>query len=115
MPHTLKPLTDATLEHAVKSAPRPLLVEFSARWCPPCRAIEPHLVAIAGSRTDVDVVTVDADDNADAAARLGVRSLPTLLLFDGGRVVAQLVGAQSRARLDAWLDDHVRAAAARVA
>ena len=100
----MKQLNDSTVESAIRDAQRPVLLELGAGWCPPCRALEPHLVALARERIDIEVATLDVDDNPDTAARLGVRALPTLVLFVDGRVAAQLVGAQSRARLDAWID-----------
>ena len=108
MTSTLRALTDANFNDAINTATKPLLVECGAQWCPPCRVIEPHLAAIAESRSDVEIVTLDADDNTDVCARYGVRSLPTLLLFDRGRVVAQIVGAMPRVKIEAWIDAHVR-------
>ena len=107
MTKALRQLDDTNVERALADAQRPLLLEVGARWCPPCRAIEPHLAAIAVERADVDVATLDSDDNQVTSAKFGVRALPTLLLFVHGRVVAQVVGAQSRGKLDAWLDAHL--------
>mgnify|MGYP001555512214 CR=1 FL=1 len=99
-------ITDETFE-AAKAKAHVLLLELSARWCPPCRAIEPHLHALEAERGDVVFATVDVDDNPDTAAKLGVRAMPTMLLFVDGAVVAHLVGAQPKAKLAAWIDAHV--------
>src|SRR6476661_6361817 len=98
-------LTDDTFE-AAKTKAHVMLLELSALWCPPCRAIEPHLHALENERVDVEFATMDVDDNPDTAAKLGVRAMPTMLLFVDGTVVAQLVGAHPKAKLAAWLDAH---------
>ena len=83
----------------------PLLVDFTAAWCPPCRAIAPHVHALADAYAGrARVGTCDADDNQKLVADLDVRSLPTVLVFREGRVVGQLVGAAPRARLESLLD-----------
>lgn len=83
----------------------PVLLDFGAVWCPPCRAIDPHIKAVASKYADRLVVgKVDADSNPDASARFDVRSLPTLLLFKRGQVVGQIVGAVPRARIEALIE-----------
>lgn len=106
MASTLPTLNDETFAAALRDADRPLLVEFTAAWCPPCHAMVPILEAIARARADITIVTVDVDDARGVASTWGVRAMPTLMLFQKGRPVAQLVGAQSRARLEAWLEEH---------
>ena len=107
MASPIQSLTDATFAQAIRDATRPVLVDFGARWCPPCKAMLPSLEAIARERADVVVVAIDVDDAPGVAGTFGVRAMPTLLLFRVGQPVAQLVGGQSRARLDAWLDVHL--------
>lgn len=106
MKNTIATLDDSTFDRTLAAAGKPALVEFGATWCPPCRAIEPHLAAIAAARDDIALYSVDADDSPDLSARFGVRALPTLVILDvrAGRVLAQLVGAQPRAKLDQWID-----------
>lgn len=95
-------ITDHDFADRVLRADRPTLVDFHAVWCAPCRVITPHLEAVARSHAGaLDVVKVDVDGNPELAARYDVRNLPTMLLFKGGQVVGQLVGAVPRARIDA--------------
>jgi thioredoxin 1 len=80
-------------------------VDFTAAWCAPCRVIVPHLEAVAARYEGrLRVAKCDADENPALAARYEVRGLPTLLLFKGGEVVGQLVGAVPRPRIEALVD-----------
>ena len=98
-------VTAATFDAAVLGANRPVLVEFGAAWCPPCRVIGPVLSALATDRAEVFVVAVlDAVISPEIHARYGVLGLPTMILFSGGAPVMQVVGARSRARLEAEID-----------
>jgi len=101
---TLAVTTD-TFDKAVLAATRPVLVEFGAAWCPPCRVIGPVLSALAADRAaDFDVAVLDADSSPEIPARYGVLGLPTMILFSGGSPVMQVVGARSRTRLEAEID-----------
>jgi thioredoxin 1 len=91
---------DATLAASV-----PVLIDFTAVWCPPCRAIAPHVEAVAAKYGDrLRVAKCDSDGNPALSARFDVRSLPTLLLFKDGQVVGQIVGAVPRARIEALIE-----------
>jgi len=95
-------VTDLNFDQHILAAPVPALVDFSAVWCPPCRAIAPHVTALADKLEGrLRVGHCDVDGSPRLAERFEVRSLPTLLLFVGGRVVGQLVGAAPRARIEA--------------
>jgi thioredoxin 1 len=99
---TLLEITGANFEAEALASPLPVLIDFTAAWCPPCRAIAPHVEAIAAAYAGrLRVGTCDVDSDPDLAAKLDVRSMPTLLVFKDGRVVGQLVGAAPRAKLEA--------------
>lgn len=96
-------ITDANFD-ALAQAPLPVLIDFTAAWCAPCRAIAPHVAAIAREYAGrLTVGTCDTDCNAELAARLDVRAMPTLMLFKAGQVVGQIVGAVPRTKIDALL------------
>ena len=95
----------AALDRVIADAEVPLLVDFYADWCGPCRIMTPVLDAIARDRAgEVLVAKVDTDRHPDAAMRFGVRGIPTLIAFSGGREVARQVGAVPRGTLDAILE-----------
>ena len=94
-------ITDTNFDELAQS-PLPVLIDFTAAWCAPCRAIAPHIAAIARDYDGrLTVATCDVDSNAALAARLDVRAMPTLLLFRGGQVIGQIVGAVPRAKIEA--------------
>jgi thioredoxin 1 len=88
----------------VLEAEEPVLVDFTAAWCAPCRIMAPVLRELAGDRTDLRVVEVDVDAQPELAARYAVLSMPTFVLFRGGIEVQRLVGARPRRKLERELD-----------
>jgi thioredoxin 1 len=100
--------TDGSFDADVVNAERPVLVDFWAEWCGPCKMIAPLLEAIATDYKDrLQVVKLNIDENPQTAPKYNIRSIPTLLLFKDGTVAAQQVGAVSRAQLAAFLDQHI--------
>ena len=96
----LATLTDATFDEALIAADRPVLVDFAAEWCPPCRMLEPVLKALAAESGDrLSIVHVDVDQSPGLSARFSVMAMPTLVLFVHGTERRRFVGARSKAQL----------------
>ena len=93
-------LTDATFPEKVLAAPRPVLVDFTAEWCGPCRAMAPAVENIAAEYAgEVDVLTVDVDANPEICSRQGIQAVPTFLIFNKGEVVHTTMDVVSRSKL----------------
>jgi len=104
-------VTDQSFATDVLGSERPVLVDFWAEWCGPCRMIGPALEEIAGELGDkVIVAKLNIDENPDTPSRYGVRGIPTMLLFKGGQPVAQKVGAAPRSQIQQWLEASLDAA-----
>jgi thioredoxin 1 len=99
-------VTDTDFDTEVLGADRPVLVEFTADWCGPCRQLAPVLSAIAKQEAArLKVLQIDADTNPETVTRYGVLSMPTLMVFDAGEPVKSLVGARPKRRLLQELED----------
>ena len=93
-------VTDASFEAEVLKNPRPVIVEYWAEWCGPCRMVAPVLDAIAADQADrVDLVKINVDENPITSQKFGVLHVPTVTVFSGGKVVSQVIGARSKAAL----------------
>jgi thioredoxin 1 len=104
--------TDATFADDVLASPVPVLVDFTADWCPPCRMVEPVLQQIATDEAGrLAVVSLDVDTNPQVTARYGVMSMPTLALFVNGEMVTRSVGARPRTVILRDLEPHLKARA----
>jgi len=103
--------TDAAFDQDVLKSSQPVLVDFWAEWCGPCRQMGPTIDQIATEYAGrVKVGKVDVDSNIQTAGRYQIRGIPTLLVFKGGKVVEQKVGAVGKAEVKKMLDAHVEAA-----
>src|ERR1700744_1970740 len=101
----LQTVTDSDFAARVLEADRPVVVDFWAAWCPPCRTMAPILDALAAERPDVLFVTIDADANQQTLVERQVLSMPTFLVFRDGVEILRLVGSRPKHRLSAELDE----------
>lgn len=100
-----KQITDASFDADVLKADGPVLVDFWAEWCGPCKMIGPSLEELSEELGEkVTIAKLNIDDNPDASGRYGVRGIPTMILFKGGAPAATKVGAEPKGRLKAWLE-----------
>lgn len=97
-------VTDATFESEVLASSKPIMVDFWAEWCGPCRAVSPILDQIATEHSDkIEVVKLNVDDNPDTAMKYQITSIPTMKVFRGGEVVKTVIGAKPKPALEADL------------
>src|ERR1700704_4535406 len=104
MAGTLMQVTDINFDAEVIEADGPVLVDFWAPWCGPCRVVAPVLEEIASEREDLRIVKLNVDENQQTAATFQVLSIPTMILFKGGQAVKTVVGAYPKKKIEAELD-----------
>ena len=108
MSEHIKHVSDASFESDVLKSDKPVLVDYWAAWCGPCKMIAPILEEVAVQYADkLTIVKINVDDNPDVPAQYGIRGIPTLMLFKNGTAAATKVGALSKAQLTAFLDSAI--------
>ncbi|HEU4767851.1 MAG TPA: thioredoxin [Pyrinomonadaceae bacterium] len=112
MSEFVKEVSDSSFESDVLGSSKPVLVDFWAQWCTPCRMLAPTVEAVAERfRDSADVVKLNVDDNPSTAQRYGIKGIPTLILFREGKEVERVVGATSKESITRMIDKYVTAAA----
>lgn len=104
----IKHLSDASFEADVLQAGTPVLVDYWAEWCGPCKMIAPILDEVAGTyEGKLQIAKMNVDENREVPAKFGIRGIPTLMLFKDGQLAATKVGAMSKAQLTAFIDQQL--------
>jgi thioredoxin 2 len=115
LPREPTPLDERGFEATVSRSDAPIVVDFWAEWCGPCRTMAPQFAQAARERADLRFVKVDTDRAQALSGRLGIRSVPTIAVFHRGREIARRAGAVASGPLLSWVDDALRAHAGRSA
>ena len=104
----IKHTSDASFDTDVLKSDKPVLVDYWAEWCGPCKAIAPILDEVSKDYDGrLQIAKMNVDENRDVPAKFGIRGIPTLMLFKGGQLAATKVGALSKAQLTAFIDTHL--------
>jgi thioredoxin 1 len=102
------PVTDATFDAEVRKSDLPVVVDFWAEWCGPCKMIGPALEELSNEMAGkVKIVKVNVDENPNSPAQMGVRGIPALFLFKGGQPVSNKIGAAPKAALQSWIESAI--------
>lgn len=101
----IKHVTESTFRQEVEASKIPVLVDFYAEWCGPCKMVQPELEALAASRDDVLVAKVNVDENNHLAERFSVSSIPCMILFKDGEVKKTIIGYRTKQQLEAIINE----------
>jgi thioredoxin 1 len=105
-------VSDASFQNDVLGSGKPVVVDFWAEWCGPCRMIAPALDEIAAELKDrVTIAKINIDENPNVPTKYGVRGVPTLMIFSGGQVAATKVGALPKSKIKEWIESSIQASA----
>ena len=108
MSEAIKHITDDSFDSDVVKSTKPVLLDFWAEWCGPCKMIAPILEEVAKEYGDkIQIAKINVDENQEIPAKFGIRGIPTLILFKNGEIAAQKVGALAKSQLTAFLDSHL--------
>jgi thioredoxin 1 len=108
MSELIKHISDASFDDDVLKSGTPVLVDYWAEWCGPCRAIAPALEELAAKyEGKVQIVKLNVDENGATASKYGIRGIPTLSIFKGGEVVQSLSGARPKSEMSAFIEAHI--------
>ena len=109
MSENVESVTDATFEEVVLNSDKPVLVDFWAAWCAPCRMLSPIVDEVAQDFSETaTVVNLNVDENSETSAKYNIKGIPTLLLFKGGEIKDQIVGATSKANIARMIQDQLQ-------
>ena len=107
MSELVKEITDENFDHEVTNSDKPVLIDFWAEWCGPCKSISPIIEELAGEyEGKIKICKLNIDESPETPTKFSVRGIPTLLLFKNGAVVSQKVGAAAKSQLSAWIDSN---------
>jgi thioredoxin 1 len=101
-------VTDDNFQELVIKSEKPVLVDFWAPWCGPCKMIAPLLEELAANRDDIIIAKVNVDENTKTPAELGVRGIPALMIFNGGHLQGTKIGAMPKSQLESFIEQVVR-------